>query len=58
MVHRSIFLVGPTAVALAVLMGTASYYLVEIRFLRSKTRFRARPIPISGNAPVKVATAS
>jgi len=58
MAHRSIFLIAPTAVALAVLMGTASYYLVEIRFLRSKARFGGRPIPISGDVPVKVATPS
>ncbi len=37
--HRSILLIAPTAVALAVLMGTCSYYLIELRFLRLKSKF-------------------
>lgn len=36
--HRSMLLVVPTAIALAMLMGTCSYYLVEARFLRLKSR--------------------
>jgi peptidoglycan/LPS O-acetylase OafA/YrhL len=55
LVHRSIFLVAPAAVALAVLMGTCSYYLIEIRFLRAKSRFSGRPTPISVDAAVAVA---
>jgi peptidoglycan/LPS O-acetylase OafA/YrhL len=37
--HRSMLLVAPTAVALAAVMGTLSYYLVEQRFLRLKSKF-------------------
>jgi peptidoglycan/LPS O-acetylase OafA/YrhL len=53
--HWSIFLVVPTAVALAGLMGTCSYYLIEIRFLRSKSRFSGRATPISVDVAVDMA---
>jgi peptidoglycan/LPS O-acetylase OafA/YrhL len=39
MSHSSMLLIAPTAVALAVLMGTCSYYLIELRFLRLKSKF-------------------
>jgi peptidoglycan/LPS O-acetylase OafA/YrhL len=37
--HRSMLLVAPAAVSLAAIMGTFSYYLVEERFLRLKSKF-------------------
>jgi peptidoglycan/LPS O-acetylase OafA/YrhL len=40
--HHSMLLIAPTAVALAILMGTCSYYLIELRFLRLKSQFIGR----------------
>ena len=37
--HRPLIIVTPVAIALAVAMGTASYYLIEARFLRLKPKF-------------------
>ncbi len=40
--HRPLIIVTPVAIALAAGMGTLSYYLIEIRFLRLKSRFEGK----------------
>jgi peptidoglycan/LPS O-acetylase OafA/YrhL len=41
--QRSLPRTTPVAVLLTVLMGTCSYYLIELRFLRLKSKFIVRP---------------
>jgi peptidoglycan/LPS O-acetylase OafA/YrhL len=41
--QRSLLRTTPVAVLLTVLMGTCSYYLIELRFLRLKSKFIVRP---------------